>query len=113
MPFSHFFSSFFSVTLAAILFLVVQTILLVAWIGVYYKHRSLKKSNDISFANEIYRDFDPYLSTIFRKTGIIGNRGNRERKQESPVSSPETSLDLVQRKLILSHIDDKKQRRNI
>jgi len=95
-------SSFFSAVLCAILFLGVQSILLAGWISFYFKHKNLKDSNDFNQNNrghEPYRDFDPYLSTIFRS------------KKESPISSPEPSLDLVQRKLILTHLDDKKQRR--
>ena len=100
--FFSFLFSFFSAVLCAILFLGVQSILLAGWISFYFKHKNLKDSNDFNQNNrghEPYRDFDPYLSTIFRS------------KKESPISSPEPSLDLVQRKLILTHLDDKKQRR--
>ena len=97
--------SFFSAVLCAILFLGVQAILLAGWISFYFKHKNLKEAKEFSqnghrgIREEPYRDFDPYLTTIFRP------------KRESPMSSPEPSLDLVQRKLIISHLDDKKQRR--
>ena len=99
----------------------VQSILLAGWIGVYFRHKSLKSGHSNEELNDVnghqpYRDFDPYLSTIFRKPklpfgGGAGNGASRV-KELTPGSSPEHSLDLVQRKLILTHIEDKK-RRNI
>ena len=84
-----------------------QSILLAGWISFYFKRKNLKEKGDFNQNNqrgileEPYRDFDPYLTTIFRS------------KKDSPTSSPEPSLDLVQRKLILTHLDDKKHRRRI
>ncbi len=95
--------SFFSVTLGAVLFLVVQTILLFAWIVTYFKNKSLLKKGTTGEANsfeEPYRDYDPYLTNIFGK----------RRKQQMVDNNSLNSLDLAQRKLILTHLEDKKKR---
>lgn len=85
--------------MGAVLFLIVQSILLVGWTSVYLKQRQLKNSKIIDQcppaaigAQEAYRDFDPYFVTK---------------------SSPEVSLDLVQRKLIMSHLEGKKHKHSM
>ena len=104
-----FYCSFFSLTLGAILFLVVQCILLAGWISVYFKHKNCKSTpEELNYPKmeEPYRDFDPYFaSPIFR---LAGSR--MDSSSVSPMSSPETSLDLVQKKLILTHFEDKRRK---
>ena len=80
----------------AILFLLAQCILLAFWFILYMKHKKLKQKS--SFPDEgPYRDFDPYFPKRRNKTSSTSVSS-----LSSPHSSPEPSLDLVQRKLIMS-----------
>ena len=92
----------FPLTLGAILFLLAQCILLAFWFILYMKHKKLKQLPK-SFPNEgPYRDFDPYFPSRRNKNSNQTSSSSSVSSLSSPHSSPEPSLDLVQRKLIMS-----------
>merc|ERR1712226_1004383 len=77
---------FFTFALGATLFLLAQCILIAGWTCVYLKHKNQIKNENINSTREYtinpitggaiattgdeqpYRDYDPYLTNIFRET---------------------------------------------
>ena len=100
-----FFFSFFTYAVGGTLFLIAQCILIAGWTCLYFKYKKLKSTD---FPNQIleepYRDYDPYLTNIFREHREPGSVF----REMSNDSTPESSLDLHslnQRQLILKHLD--------
>ena len=102
--------SFFTFAIGGTLFLLAQCVLIFGWTCLYFKHKKLKTSDFPNpMLDEPYRDYDPYLTNIFRDHHHRDSSSATSTLREtSNDSTPDSSLDLHslnQRQLILKHLD--------
>ena len=101
--------SFFTFAIGGTLFLLAQCVLIFGWTCLYFKHKKLKTSDFPNpMLDEPYRDYDPYLTNIFRDHHRDTSSATSTLRETSNDSTPDSSLDLHslnQRQLILKHLD--------